>query len=155
MSEEYRKEYKAFSSDAKWTFWKVVPLMLMGLGIVGALSWGVNLLSQPAKIITKTLNAYNVLYNYEWFKRTNKDVLALDSKVNNAQSSMQAYKGLLGPRKGWDYSDKQELGRLNSVLLGLRNQRRDVIAEYNAKASMANRNIFMGNDLPQQIQGRN
>jgi hypothetical protein len=50
-----------------------------------------------------------------------------------------------------DMFDKQELSRLNSVLLWLQNHYETLIWDYNARSKMANRNIFVNWLLPSYI----
>lgn len=98
-------------------------------------------------IIQKTYNADNVIYNYEWFKNRYEAILAIDTKINNAEYSVTAFESSAGSRESWTFEDKTEHARLNSIVLGLKNQKEDLIAEYNARAKMENRNIFQ-NGLP-------
>lgn len=57
----------------------------------------------------------------------------------------------LGERSTWTFEDKNEDARLNSVVLGLENHLQTQIADYNARASMATRNIFEDHVLPNYI----
>lgn len=97
------------------------------------------------QIIQKTYDADNVIYNYEWFKQQYETIGALKTKIKNAQESVQAFESSAGDRKSWTFEDKTEHARLQSVVLGLKNQLEDVVATYNARAKMANRNIFQEN----------
>lgn len=102
------------------------------------------------QIIQKTYNADNVIYNYEWFKQTYEDIQADDLKIANAQKSLDIYKENAGEQKNWTFEDKTEIARLGAVILGLQNHKEDLVATYNARAKMANRNIFQ-NNLPMFI----
>jgi hypothetical protein len=93
----------------------------MGLGLlIGGINWGINILSQPGKIIQKTVDADNVLYNYEYFKQTYRDVLAIDSKIKSAQQDLDNFKLDTGERDKWTFEDKNESSRLSSILTGLK-----------------------------------
>jgi hypothetical protein len=105
----------------------------------------------PLSIVEKTLDANNVIYNYEWFKRQYNDVIAFDQKIDLAQRQITKFEDSAGPRTNWTFEDKQEANRLNSVVLGLQTQRESMIAEYNAKSSMVNRSIFKTGDLPETL----
>lgn len=98
-------------------------------------------------IIQKTYNADNVIYNYEWFKDRYEAIQAIDTKIANAQASVDGFESSAGDRANWTFEDKTEDSRLRSVVLGLKNQKEDLIAEYNSRAKQANRNIFQ-NNLP-------
>lgn len=102
-------------------------------------------------VIQKTYDANNVIYNYEWFKQRYEDIQAIDTKITNAETSKTNFETSAGPRDKWTFEDKTEDSRLGSVVLGLQNQKEDLIAEYNARAKESNRNIFQ-NNLPLFIQ---
>lgn len=97
------------------------------------------------QIIKKTYDANNVLYNYEWFKDRYEAIIAIDSKIEIAQKASADFETDAGDRTNWTFEDKNEAGRLRAVTQGLRSQKEDLVAEYNARAKMANRNIFQDN----------
>jgi len=109
-------------------------------------------LSTGEGIIDKTLTAENAIYNYEWFKQQVEDIKALETKIQNADNSVVAFFSSAGDRKDWTFEDKTEYSRLQSVALGLRNQYADVVATYNARSKMANRNIFQDGKIPSFIE---
>jgi len=126
----------------------IVLLTVVGFGLKLVL-----LPAQTAKeIVEKTLDADNVIYNYEWFKQTKEDVEAIDKKIKNAQESYDSYLKICGPQSGWGFEEKTEAARLNTVVLGLKNQREDMVATYNARSNMANREIFKTGELPEKLQ---
>lgn len=103
-------------------------------------------------VVDKTLNADNAIYNYEWFKKEYADYISLKNKVQLSQQSLDSYTSTLPKeREKWTSDDKNELSRLNTILLGQKQQLQDLISEYNAKSQMANRTIFKTGDLPQQL----
>lgn len=99
----------------------------------------------------KILNADNAIYNYEWFKQKKQDIEASKKQLDNARTNHDSYQSSLGDRKNWTFEDKTEDARLNSVVLGLENHLQEQIADYNARASMATRNIFENHVLPNYI----
>lgn len=134
-------------------------LALSAVGIAAVVSvavWGIRTVFYPAqqagKVVEKTLAADNVIYNYEWFKQQREDVAAMDQKLAAAEQVKTSFETSAGPRDSWKFDDRTEWSRMNAIVLGLRNQRTDMVAEYNAKAQMANRNIFMSGDLPDRLQ---
>lgn len=157
---EWRNDVETASKEVGWTaktvFWKLVLPVAGLLLAIGAVGWGIRLLTLPARTIgnlaEKTLNADNVLYNYEWFKQQQQSVTAADEQIVIAVAAADTFKADAGPRDTWDYIDKQEFARLNAVLLGLRNHRQNLVADYNARSRMANRNIFKGRELPETLQ---
>ena len=99
----------------------------------------------------KVLNADNAIYNYEWFKQKLQDIEANKKQLVNAQASLSSFEESAGPRTTWTFEDKTEDSRLRSVTLGLQNFLETNIADYNARASMATRNIFADHVLPNFI----
>ncbi len=115
-------------------------VIVAGLALVGTAVFGVsNLLIQPARVVQKTLDADNMIYNYEWFRQQYQDVLAMDGKIAVQQEALDAV------------IDADERIRVASIVAGLKTKRQQMVADYNARGSMANRSIFTAG-LPQQIQ---
>ena len=64
---------------------------------------------------------------------------------------MDAYKELYGNASEWGWQTRQDYNSLNKVYLGQQNFYEGLVGDYNAKAKMANRNIFM-DSLPLQVE---
>lgn len=142
-------------------FWWFVPRVIVvgitfGLlgGCVAVIGFGVNPLRQAARVVEKTIDADNVIYNYEWFKQRHEDIQAIDRKIVDAKAAADTFKEEAGPRDKWHREDREEHSRLSSVHLGLTQQRADIVADYNARSRMANRSIFKAGDveLPERIE---
>jgi len=147
--------------------WEERPLRTIILGIlyvvlitliIGFIVWIVQIITLPARTATdiaeKTMDADNVIFNYEWFKETKEKVDAYDLQLIQAQTALESLEESLkeNSRKDWGFEDKQEWNRLNSVVLGLKNQRASVVADYNAKSKMENRALFKDHDLPDTLK---
>jgi len=132
-------------------FWKILLLVIAISVIVGVINFVAIPLIQGKRIVEKTLDADNVIYNYEWFKRQFRAVNAIDKKIALQQEAVTNFEKSAGPRKEWTFEDKTEHARISSIVTGLGQQRADMVAEYNARANMANREIFMGKDCPAHI----
>ena len=153
--DDYRKDVREVTGEVPWTLMRVVThvvlpvLVLLGIGGFAAY-WG-GLLSTPAKVIERTLDPDNMIYNYEWFFNKYHDIEAYQGQITEAEGALQRFEDSAGERSNWGFEDKQEWNRLNAVLLGLQNQRRSAIEDYNAKSEMVNRAIFKDGDLPVRI----
>lgn len=101
--------------------------------------------------IDKVMNADNAIYNYEWFKQKLADIEATKRQFKLAEANQKSYRASLGERSTWTFEDKTEDARLNSVVLGLQTNLESQIGDYNARASMATRNIFEDHVLPDFI----
>jgi len=146
--------FKDFFKVGAWLTAVLIVISLIGFGMRTVLfpTHVANKAVDTAYQITdKTLNADNVIYNYEWFKRQYNDYLAINNKVRNAELAVKEFNDSVGPRDKWTFEDKTESARLQSIVTGLKQQRQDIISEYNAKSQMANRSIFKTGDLPEQL----
>lgn len=103
-------------------------------------------------VVDKTLDSNNVIYNYEYFKQAKQDIDAASAKIVDARQAASSFDNQFKTRQEMDREDKQESERLHAVVLGLEQERQNQVATYNARAQMANRNIFRTNDLPNHIE---
>tara|TARA_Y100000310_G_scaffold342805_1_gene447540 strand:- start:938 stop:1135 length:198 start_codon:yes stop_codon:yes gene_type:complete len=63
--DEYRKDAQEVIDESVWTLKKVLPKLIILCVVLGIVGWGIKLASQPGRIIQKTMDADNVIYNYE------------------------------------------------------------------------------------------
>lgn len=130
-----------------------VGLSVLGIVAVLALAGiGINIMLQPAAVAQKTFGADNMIANYEWFHQQYEDVQAFDVRLAAAVAAQAAFEESAGPRENWKFDDRQEWNRLNTIVLGLTGQRASMVAEYNARTAMANRDIFRSGNLPETLQ---
>lgn len=140
----------------------ILIIILLVIGFIG-LSFGIKLLFFPVNTAQKLLdtayraqdkilNADNAIYNYEWFKQQKFSIEAGGKQLENAYKSYNDFKiAMPAEREKWSFEDKTEDSRLRSITLGLENNLQQIIANYNARAQMASRNIFIDNILPSYI----
>lgn len=124
---------------------------LWGIGIAFGLftvPWhsAQNVVDTKHQVIDKVVNGQNAIYNYEWFKQQSQDIKANLSKIEIAQQAVLDFEHI--SPKPWDFQDKQEHARLASIVQGLQSQQQTLVADYNARASMADRNIFLNGIVP-------
>lgn len=133
--------------------------LFIGLPLIGlALGWisiPFNTAQKQLEIVNqaqnKVLNADNAIYNYEWFKQKYQDIEASKRNYKLAKVNYDSYVSSLGDRTTWGFEDKNEVARLNTVVLGIQTNLEGQIGDYNARASMATRNIFEDGILPSYI----
>ena len=129
----------------------IIAVMLLIALISGG--WVLKAVLLPAKTVTtqidsagniidKTYNADNAIYNYEWFKTQYEDIQATERIIKNTDTEMDAYKEMYGNVSNWDWQTKQDYNSLQKKFLGQQNYYEDLVAEYNARSNMANREIF-------------
>jgi len=128
-----------------WTFTGVIFLTLFFglLGMAtGVLSLPFRVFNQANRIVDKTIDADNVIYNYEWFKKVCGEIKAQDDIVARAQTAQAEFELSAGERSTWDWNDKNEHAMLRQNVSGSMNTRTKLMNEYNARARMVNRSIF-------------
>ena len=147
------KKWESAAERGPWPlFVRLGVLCLAIVVVVGIAGFVLNPFRQAGRVIEKTIDADNVLYNYEWFKQQFRSVKAIDKKIASQNKAVSGLESQLGPRSEWAREDRIERDRLASIVTGLEQQRADMVATYNARAAMANRQIFMGDDCPDHLQ---
>ncbi len=131
----------------------VLPVLGLVTGIIAlpfhAATAGV---STAHGIIDKTLNADNAIYNYEWFKQQVQDIKANQQKAQEADAEVISFEQVAGTRDTWTFEDKTEDSRLRAVAHGLHSQDANLVADYNARATEANRSIFQDGLIPNVLE---
>lgn len=108
-------------------------------------------IDSAGNIIEKTYDADNAIYNYEWFKQRHEDIKATEIQISNTKQSMEDYRDLYGNASEWDWQKTQDYNSLNKVYLGQQNYYEGIVADYNARSNMANREIFK-DKLPLHVE---
>lgn len=125
---------------------------LLLIALVGG-GWVLKAVLLPAKTVTTQIDsagniiesvydADNAIYNYEWFKTQYEDIQATERIISNTKVEMDAYKELYGNASTWDWQTKQDYNSMSGKYLGQQNYYESLVAEYNARSKMANREIF-------------
>ena len=123
----------------------IILLSVAGWGLSAALLGPKTVttqISSAGEVIEKTYDADNAIYNYEWFKQQEADIRATEKQVRNMRDSLTEYKDMYGEPKEWDYQTRQDYNSLNTKYVGQKNYYEELVEDYNARASMANREIF-------------
>lgn len=138
--------------------WRAMAVLFMFVVVFVGAAFSCQVIGNPfkqaARIMSKTIDADNVIYNYEWFKLRHEGILAVEMKERGAKAAVSQFKSDAGPRSQWKRDDREEAARLSTIRLGLSQQQNDLAAEYNAKSRMVNRKIFKAGDtmLPVSIK---
>jgi len=131
-----------------------VGIPLLGLGIK-TVFFPVNTAQKMVNLAydaqDKVLNADNAIYNYRWFKQQKQDIDAVGKKLEIARAAVVDFELSAGARKDWTFEDKNEAARLRSISQGIESQLKDMIADYNARSSQADRAIFKDGIFPSYI----
>jgi hypothetical protein len=91
----------------------------------------------PARVVTKTLETDNIIYNYEYFFNVNSQ-----------------YNSRVAQIKSWEVetdADPAERQRLRVEVSAMRQSCRELANNYNANSGKMNRAIFRDHNLPQTL----
>jgi hypothetical protein len=135
----YRRDVHEAEGNFYWSLPKIFFATIIGLFVLGSALGIGSLILQPGRIVNKTLDADNVITNYEWFHDANGNYLARVAQVKQ-------FKGLLGAE-----TDAQEKSRLRIDMAAIQQSCRDLSRRYNANSEKMNRGIFRSHDLPDQL----
>lgn len=125
---------------------KAIGYSALAVGGLFALTLASSLISVPftavhqgQRVVEKTLDADNVINNYEYFHDAYGNYMA---KVSQAKQ----FKKLLAAE-----TDHDEQSRLRIDLAAIQQSCRDLAQRYNSNADKSNRSIFMGRDVPSSL----
>ena len=137
---EYRRDFREAQREYYWS----LPRVLLGLTVasvlIGGAGYAINLASQPARIVSKTLDADNVIWNYEHFYNAN-------ANYTSRLSQVKQFKGLFDRE-----TDSAERGRLRMEMAAMQQSCRDLANRYNADAAKLNRGLFRSKSLPETLE---
>lgn len=91
------------------------------------------------QVVSKTLDADNVITTYEWFHDAHGQYMARVSQITQTAAF---------------YNGEQDAGERTRLRVDLGAQQqscRDLVARYNANATKSNRSIFQGSALPEKL----
>lgn len=136
---DYRREFREVQREYFWSLPRIMVALFVAVILFGGAGWIFNIASQPARIISKTLDADNVIHNYEWFHDANGNYMARVSQIKQFK------------KLNADESDPQERSRLRIEMAAIQQSCRDLSRRYNANASKMNRGLFRERSLPDQL----
>jgi len=90
-------------------------------------------------VYNRTANPDNVIHNYEYFHDAHENIEAKQRNITGHRALIQTE------------TDAAEIRRLRMELTAIQMSCRDLVAKYNANSNKANRSIFMGNSLPDNV----
>jgi hypothetical protein len=122
----------------KWAVIMAAIVTLLGL-IGSAFSLFSTVATAPGKVITKTLQADNIIQSYEWF-------YDVDAAYKARHGQVVQYKNMFQTE-----TDKDEKYRIRTELAAMQQTCRDLATKYNANSEKMNKSIFKGWSLPETL----
>lgn len=131
----------------------MIALIVIVVMAVSVGAWGLKAALLPAKTVTeqissagevieKTYDADNAIHTYEWFKQQEADIRYAKKQAINTKLALDEYKEMYGDPLEWDFQTRNGYNSMNLKYLGQKNYCDNLIEDYNAKSSMANKEIF-------------
>lgn len=136
---DYRRDFREAQREYFWSLPRVVISLFAAIILFGGIGWMFNIASQPARIVSKTLDAGNVIHNYEWFHDVNANYLARKSQVDQ-------FKSLYSTE-----TESSERNRLRMEMAAMQSSCRELARNYNANSAKINRGLFRGETLPETL----
>lgn len=134
---------------------KIAGILIVASIVLGGAAWGMGMFSRPfrtvSEITEQTFNGNNVIYNYEYFFNQYGVITATKAKVEIAKEEETKFKEVHPDPSKWDYTTQKEYEALSENYRGVKNILQDQVAEYNANASKANKNIFKSAECPDHV----
>jgi hypothetical protein len=134
----YRSDVRQGEKDFYWTLPRMAVALAAAIFVIGGTLSVLSLLSQPSRVLKRTLDADHMINNYEFFRDANNQVIARIGQISS-------HKKILA-----DNTDIGERTRLRIELAAMQQSCRDLVAKYNANVQKINRNIFRG-DAPASL----
>jgi hypothetical protein len=110
-----------------------IPVGLNAIGVFNTVA------TAPGRVINKTLQTDNIIFNYERFFDVNANYTARVAQITE-------YKPVLAGE-----TDPAEKSRLRTELSAMKQSCRELANGYNADAQKLNRSLFRDNKLPEQL----
>lgn len=127
-------------------------LFLFFLNLIGIFSFFTDQVTDTAAgVVDQTLDADNVLTNYEQFKDDYHNAKAVAENVRTAEASMQEIKDMYGDPANWTESIRKEYNFNKQTRDGILMQYQAIVKTYNANSEKLNRNLFKDKNLPYQL----
>jgi hypothetical protein len=139
MNEEFRRSYKATEREAYWTMPRLASAAVVLAIFLVAAGLAIAMLTAPMNVARETLRTDNIINNYEWFHDASQQFTARTRQVAERQTWL-AGEGEAG-----------EKNRLRIELGAISQSCRELAARYNANAMKSNRSLFMGRNVPTNL----
>lgn len=110
-----------------------IPVGLNAIGVFNTVA------TAPGRVINKTLQTDNIIFNYERFFDVNANYTARVAQIDE-------YKPVLAGE-----TDPAEKARLRTELSAMKQSCRELANGYNADAQKLNRSLFRDSKLPEQL----
>lgn len=146
-------------TDKKWA--SIIAIVIVGfllLNVISAvwmpfLPW-MEQREAGEETIEQTMDAEKAIEDYEWFRTQYREIEAQRNQVDNAYDARERFYGTYGEDPDeWSRTTKEDYSAIEKRITGNQNQLENLVADYNARSDMANREVFKCH-LPYQVDDR-
>lgn len=103
------------------------------------------------EVIENTYDAEKAVNEYEWFRQQYRDIEAQRQQIENHQEELDRFYEIHGKdAEEWSRTAAEDHSRIQKRITGNQNKLEQMVADYNARSDMANREIFKCH-LPYQV----
>jgi len=125
-------------------------LLIFGVAIICVCAGTCTVWNYGSRVAERTIGPDAMISNYEWYEQQLKDIKAIEGQTRDAEQAVVDFKEANG--KELAYDQRIELSRLQANVTGLRQARRKMVEDYNARASMVTRSMWKSGTLPYRIE---
>lgn len=126
-------------------FFKVIGYFIVIVVVVSSAVWLIQIVSTPAALVSKTLDADNIISQYEMFYNKYHSIKAAKENIMAQQKEldeMTVRNGGMEKFKDWNEDDKNLWNQKNEGLALQKKLLNEQVEQYNADAKKMNRKIF-------------
>ncbi|MFC3959205.1 hypothetical protein [Halovivax cerinus] len=106
------------------------------------------------QVIQDTYNADSAVQEYEWFRTQYEEIDAQRAQVENTYDELERFYDIHGEDPDeWSRTAAEDHSRIQQRITGNQNQLETLVADYNARSNMDNRELFKCH-LPMQVDER-
>lgn len=106
------------------------------------------------QVVEDQVNAEKAVREYEWFRQTYQDIQAQRRQIeNHYEAHRQFHKTYGNDTEDWSRQAETRHSRIHTRITGTKNSLEQLVADYNARSNMDNREMFKCH-LPYQVDER-
>lgn len=150
--ENFRQDAREVAGAARYGIWLgftrvVIPVLLL-IGITSVAVWAI---SHPFQVADKVTDPDRMIYTYERFHDLHERIKATEAKIAIKELQIRAFMADLPENWRDNTGLSREHNMLQVELAGLRENRLNQVAEYNALAAKATRGFLRDGGLPERM----
>ncbi len=149
----YRHDVNDAMREARWTIGKFFFCVFLPIFLLFSIAGGVwHFLGKPVEVLDQVTDPTRMIAQYEWFIQQDKDIKKMDPQIADAQAAVDRFESKNGDASKYTFFQQNEDSRLSSVVLGLKQQRQGMVADYNSRSDQRTRSFLKEHNLPDHYE---